>query len=89
MRSYTTPALNSAGGLGILWIATAAAVWTGLVPHAMSSTSFLWANAVLLVAVVGGVAFLKSLAPTRSIAHILHDAEHESEKSQTPPAAQR
>jgi hypothetical protein len=84
MRTSTI-GLNNLGGLGALWVAAATAVWVGLVPHAVSPNAFVWGNAVLFVTTTAGILFLRSLAPTRSIAHILYDAEQESRDVQAPP----
>jgi hypothetical protein len=64
-----------------IWMIVAVATWAATVPGWLSLTTFFWLNAAGfgLAAVV--VAMIRSAAPTRSVAHVLYDTEHQPTSS--------
>lgn len=61
--------------LGII-IAMAFALWVGLSSR-MSGTTFGWVGAVLIGIVAVTLMAMRAGRPTRSVAHVLHDAEEQ------------
>jgi len=62
-----------AGALG--WAIVTWAAWTALVPGTFSSSTLLILSAVIGLVGVIVVTMAVNARPTRSIAHVLHDAE--------------
>lgn len=62
--------------LGIT-IVVAFALWAGLGSQWMSRPMFGWVTAVLIGIVAVTLMSLKAGRPTRSVAHVLHDAEEQ------------
>lgn len=62
------------------WLVLAAAAWVALVPDAISSATFAWANSAVVVVTALAVILARTARPTRSIAHVLYDVEHPSEQ---------
>jgi len=60
--------------LGV-WAVAAWSVWTTLVPGVLSSSTFAWVNVGVALVVLVTVATTFNALPTRSVTHILHDAE--------------
>ncbi len=65
-----------------VWAVVAWGAWTMLVPTVISGATLAWANAIVAVVIVVTRAMMKGASPTRSVAHILYDAEHASERRQ-------
>lgn len=64
--------------LGIL-VTVALVLWAGLVPVPgwMSGPTFGWMSAVVIALVAVSLLALRAGQPTRSVAHVLYDAEHQ------------
>lgn len=62
--------------LGIL-AALAFVAWAGLVPGRMSGSTFVWISAVVIALLAVSLMAMRAGGPTRSVAHVLHDAEHQ------------
>ena len=59
----------------LVWAIVTWAVWTALVPGTFSSSTLLILSAVVGLVGVIVVTMAVNARPTRSIAHVLHDAE--------------
>lgn len=58
-------------------MAVAVAIWLTTVPSWLSVTTFWWLNAAAMALAAVLVTTLRSAGPTRSVAHVLYDTEHE------------
>jgi len=63
--------------VGTAWVAAVIATLLLAVPSRMSVATFLWVNAAILSVAGIVVASLRAAGPTRSIAHVLYDTEHQ------------
>lgn len=63
-------------GLAAVYVGIVVAAWLVLVPTFASPQTFAWASAASLVTLVSAVATIANAHATRSIAHVLYDAEH-------------
>lgn len=75
MRGY----LN-VGSLGLFWAGLALAIWTLFVPAPVSVSAFAWINVAMALSIALIVMFARFAEPTRSIAHVIYDVEHPSER---------
>ena len=68
----------------VLFFAAALALcmgaWMTLVPQTMTPSTFAWVTAVGLIATAAALRTASSAQPTRSIAHVLYDAENSDRK---------
>lgn len=64
-----------------IWIAVAALTRPTLVPSAMSSATFGWLNLLCGSVVAVVVLTARNARPVSSIARVLYDAEHPSERT--------
>ena len=61
-------------------VALSLGAWMTLVPRTMSPSTFVWVAAVGLIATAAALRTASSAQPTRSIAHVLYDAENSDVK---------
>lgn len=66
--------------IGLIWIVLATIAWFALVPGVISAMAFVWLNGVVVLG-LAALFITRSSRPTRSMAGILYDAEHEEKKS--------
>jgi hypothetical protein len=65
--------------LGV-WAVAASSAWTTLVPGVLSASTFAWCNLGVALVVLVVVATTFNALPTRSVTHVLHDAEEASSR---------
>jgi hypothetical protein len=66
---------RSAWSGALVWALVTWAAWTAFVPNAISGSSLLILSAVIALVTVVFITMAGNARPTRSIAHVLHDAE--------------
>lgn len=57
------------------WMTIVTVLWLAAVPSWVSLSTFFWLNAAALAIASSFVTAVRSAGPTRSIAHVLYDAE--------------
>ena len=65
--------------IGLIWVVLATIGWFTLVPGVVSAMVFAWLNGAVVLG-LAGLFITRSSRPTRSMAGILYDAEHEEKK---------
>jgi hypothetical protein len=63
--------------MAAIWMTVAVAIWLTTVPSWLSVTTFWWLNAAAMGLAGILVTTWRSAGPTRSVAHVLYDTEHQ------------
>lgn len=66
--------------IGLIWFILATIGWFVLVPGVISAMAFAWLNGVVVLG-LAALFIMRNSKPTRSMAGILYDAEHDAKKS--------
>jgi hypothetical protein len=62
-----------------LFIAAGIAIWLAFVPDRLTAQTFSWVSALACLTVLAAGVTMVRARSTRSIAHVLYDAEHPSD----------